>query len=115
MTKKTNNKDRQLKLLKLVSGNTVLAEVRRVQGGEKLEVTNPMEIVVMPDPRDSRKTIIQLMDFLPASAQEVMTMRSEHVICMPRADEKVEDLYRQAINPQQSAIAQPQEPKLLLP
>lgn len=106
--------ERKLRLLKLVSGNTVLANVL-YQGGQtdqEYELTKPMEVVIMPDPKTGQ-TMVTLMDFLPACADEVVRVGKQHVITTGAADGKVEALYRQVTEPQ--AIAQPPEKALVLP
>jgi len=107
---KEKTPERKVRLAKLVCGNTVIAGVLR--RGDVMEFTKPMEVVLIPD--RSGKTMITLMDFLPASISEVVTMNKDHVICTAEADEKVVALYTQAINPE-AVILQPPEKQLLLP
>jgi len=109
----SKNKERQFKLLRLVSGSTVLANVlyQRENTGQEYELTKPMEVIVMPD--RSGQTMITLMDFIPASRQEVIRIGKAHVMCSAVPDDKVAALYQQATNP--SAVIAPPEQKLALP
>jgi len=108
--KDKGNPERKMRLVKLVTGNTVLAGV--LNKTETIELTQPMEVIVMPD--RSGKTMITLMDFIPASITERVSIRRDHVICTAEADPKVIQLYEQATQPP-SPVAQPAKPGLILP
>jgi len=108
---KSKNPKRELRLLKLVSGNTVLADVLKTPSG--YELTKPMEVVMIPHPDpQKRETMITLMDFIPACSQEVVHINSQHVITTATAVENIIELYKRVTNP--SPIAQPTQ-QLVLP
>jgi hypothetical protein len=100
---------RQMRLLKLVSGNTVLANVLRTNS--TFELHKPMEVIVVPG-RDNQ-TMITLMDFIPGCISEQVTINHDKVICRAEADPRILGLYEQATNP--SPVAKPPEKQLLLP
>jgi hypothetical protein len=101
---------RQMRLLKLVSGNTVLANVLRTNS--TFELHKPMEVIVVPG-RDNQ-TMITLMDFIPGCISEQVTISHDKVICRAEADPRILGLYEQATKPP-SPVAQPAKKELLLP
>ena len=110
MTKHKGNPERKLRLVKLTCGNTVVANMRH-HTPDIVELTKPMEVIVMPD--RSGQTMITLMDFIPASVSERVNIKKEHIVCTAEANPKVIALYEQATNP--SPVAQPKKPGLVLP
>ena len=110
MSKKhTRNPETKRRLLKLKCGNTILSDVLTIEN--KLELSKPMEVVIMPD--RSGKTLITLMDFIPGSVSEKVMFPRDEVLCTVEADGKLLALYEQATNP--SPVEQVSKPGLLLP
>jgi len=103
------NPERKRQLLRLTSGNTVISDV--LKNGENVEMTKPMEVIVMPD-RQGR-TMITLMDFIPGSAQDIITFHRSNVVCYAKPDDRVSQLYEQVINP--SPVETVEKPGLVLP
>jgi hypothetical protein len=110
VTKRKANPERKLRLVKLVCGDTVLAGV--LWQGDKVELTKPLAVMLIPDP--SGQTLITLMDFIPASVAEKVSIHKDHVLCTAEANPKVLDLYLQATQPEK-VVLHPPEKKLLLP
>ncbi len=108
--KEQKQQERKIKIVKMVSGNTVIADSLYVNS--KYELIKPLEVVIMPDPSGSNRTVISLMDFIPGGISEKVAVTKEHVLCTSDPDERVVKLYKQATEPQ-SPIAQPAEKKLL--
>lgn len=117
MAKNRDKPERKLRLHKLSSGNTVLAKsmfTKPLSGGPgQFLFYKPMEVVVIPNPRNPNQTIITLMDFMPAMAQDEVQISPEHVICTASVKEEVAALYKQATDP--STIQEVKKPGLVLP
>ncbi len=110
---KTKDKAEQkkIRLVKLASGITLLASIRTLKG-ELMELTHAMEVIIVPD--RSGKTMVSLVDFIPASiSEEVIVKRDPHIVTTAMPDPRVVALYEQAINP--SPVVQPPEQQLVLP
>jgi len=110
----SNKNEEKLKLLRLVSGATVLAMAKydNKNGKSGRMVSIPME--VMPtrgtQPGEIR---INLMEFvLGAVTDEPMFMAEEHIICAAVPNEDMAKLYEQTVNP--SAIELPPEAESLI-
>jgi hypothetical protein len=107
-----NKPERKLRLHKLSSGNTVLAKSLTNDQGSYL-LHKPMEVVVIPNPRNPNQTVITLMEFMPAMAQEEVRIERQHVLCTSNVKEEVAALYKQATDP--SPIEEVKKPGLVLP
>lgn len=107
---KDKTPERKTRLAKLVCGNTVIAGVLRQ--GDRVELTKPMEVIIIPD--RSGKTMITLMDFIPGSVSDKVTLHKDHIITTAEADPKVIALYTQATEPEK-VILEPPEKQILLP
>lgn len=110
MSKNKAKPESKIRLLKLVSGNTVLGNVLRIN--DLYEISQPMEVLVIPD-QSRQRTTITFMDFIPASVSEKVYIHRDHVICTANAAKDVLELYDKVTNP--STVVQPPEKQLLLP
>ena len=111
---KDNKSERKLKMLKLVSGNTIIGNVLLPgckQGQNTVNIHKPLEVVIMPD-RNGQRTLITLMDFMPAMASDNVDVDRHNIICMTIPLDNLAELYEKATNP--SPIAQPDK-QLVLP
>jgi hypothetical protein len=96
------------KIIKLVSGETIVAQVEFMTN--KLHLTRPLSLIAMPRPDQSGRmnTAITLMDFIPGVKDEKMVLNKDMVMLVVEPDEQIKELYSRLTNPNHIEVAKPE-------
>jgi hypothetical protein len=97
-------------LLKLLSGEDLIAETLKIDGNDKVHIKNPLRVVVMPSMSENMPKV-GFSPWAPFSKDTEFSLDNSHVIAIMEPIDEFVAQYKQSF----SQIVTPQQSKLIIP